>query len=346
MKAAEEIEPKKLKYMSHIYGLGTASIKEAVIASITPIPGTDNYSEKVEGKVINLFISSRGEIDAKELYNESFEIPQIIKKIRREMRAADKEDLYVKLAVTFLEMGMAIYFDWIEEDEAGNIVRVYEKEKELRDKALKLAMPSQAEETETVNLLVIPDNRTENRVVDISISSNAKEVVIPVIDEPGFRKIASGLGFIWSPRYFSKKIGLKTGKASDLIAEAGAAYLKNGYAVEFPDAESKKKAEDGDYERDILNSVKYSPKINKLLIYTRFYEDCDADALKTICRKTRGSEYHWSRVAVPLSAADLVLDYAKKNDYTVCDSAKEAIEREKTYIVAKNADANTEKRTQ
>lgn len=128
---------------------------------------------------------------------------------------------------------MAIYFDWIEENEAGNIVRVYEKEKELRDKALKLAMPSQAEET--VNLLVIPDNRTENRVVDISISSNAKEVVIPVIDEPGFRKIASGLGFIWSPGYFSKKIGLKTGKASDLIAEAGAAYLKNGYAVEFPD---------------------------------------------------------------------------------------------------------------
>ena len=126
LKAAEEIEPKKLKYMSHIYGLGTASIKEAVIASITPIPGTDNYSEKVEGKVINLFISSRGEIDAKELYNESFEIPQIIKKIRREMRAADKEDLYVKLAVTFLEMGMAIYFDWIEENEAGNIVRVYE----------------------------------------------------------------------------------------------------------------------------------------------------------------------------------------------------------------------------
>lgn len=333
LKAAEEIEPKNLKYMSRIYGLGAASIKEAVVASITPIPGTDNYSEKVEGKVINLFISSRGEIDAEELYNESFEIPQIIKKIKREMRAADKEDLYVKLAVAFLEMGMAIYFDWIEENEAGNIVRVYEKEKELRDKALKLAMPSQAEET--VNLLVIPDNRTENRVVDISISSNAKEVVIPVIDEPGFRKIASGLGFIWSPGYFSKKIGLKTGKASDLIAEAGAAYLKNGYAVEFPDAESKKKAEDGDYERDILNSVKYSPKINKLLIYTRFYEDCDADALKTICRKTRGSEYHWSRVAVPLSAADMVLDYAKKNDYTVCGSAKEAIEGEKAYIESK-----------
>ena len=116
--------------------------------------------------------------------------------------------------------------------------------------------------------------------------------------------------------------------------------------MEFPDAESKKKAEVGDYERDILNSVKYSPKINKLLIYTRFYEVCDADALKMICRKTRGSEYHWSRVAVPLSAAELVLDYAKKNDYTDCDSAKEAIEREKTYIVAKNAAANTEKRTQ
>ena len=137
LKAAEEIEPKNLKYMSRIYGLGAASIKEAVVASITPIPGTDNYSEKVEGKVINLFISSRGEIDAEELYNESFEIPQIIKKIKREMRAADKEDLYVKLAVAFLEMGMAIYFDWIEENEAGNIVRVYEKEKELRDKALK-----------------------------------------------------------------------------------------------------------------------------------------------------------------------------------------------------------------
>ena len=126
-------------------------------------------------------------------------------------------------------MGIAIYFDWIDENVAGNIVRVYENEKEVRDMALILAMPSQAEET--VNLLVIPDNRTENRVVDISISSNAKEVVIPVIDEPGFRKIASGLGFIWSPGYFSKKIGLKTGKASDLIAEAGAAYLKNGYAV-------------------------------------------------------------------------------------------------------------------
>lgn len=333
LKAAEEIEPKKLKYMSHIYGLGAASIKEAVVASIMPIQGTDNYSEQVKGKVINLSRYSDSEIDAEELYVNSFEIPQTIKKIKREMRAADKEDLYVKLAVTFLEMGMAIYFNWIAEDESGNIARDYEKEKELRDKALKLAMPSQAEKT--TDLLVVPDNRTENRVVDISISSNTKEVIIPVIDEPGFRKITSGLGYTWIPGYFFKEIGLKTGKASDLIAEAGAAYLKNGYAVEFPDAESKKKAEDGDYERDILNSVKYSPKINKLLIYTRFYEDCDADALKTICRKTRGSEYHWSRVAVPLSAADMVLDYAKKNDYTVCDSAKEAIEGEKAYIESK-----------
>ena len=45
------------------------------------------------------------------------------------MRAADKEDLYVKLAVTFLEMGMAIYFDWIEEDEAGNIVGSMKKKR-------------------------------------------------------------------------------------------------------------------------------------------------------------------------------------------------------------------------
>ena len=242
LKAAEEIEPKNLKYMSRIYGLGAASIKEAVVASITPIPGTDNYSEKVEGKVINLCKYSDYKIDVKELYTDTLEVSKMIQKAEREINPDNKEDIYVKLAIAFLEMGMAIYFDWMVEDEAGNIVRVYEKEKELRDKALKLAMPSQAEET--VNLLVIPDNRTENRVVDISISSNAKEVVIPVIDEPGFRKIASGLGFIWSPGYFSKKIGLKTGKASDLIAEAGAAYLQNGYAVEFPDAESKKKAEE------------------------------------------------------------------------------------------------------
>lgn len=38
---------------------------------------------------------------------------------------------------------------------------------------------------------------------------------------------------------------------------------------------------------------------------------------------------------MPLSAADMVLDYAKKNDYTVCGSAKEAIEGEKAYIESK-----------
>lgn len=307
-----------------------ASLKLTDVNGSSVLGRDGNYCT---GEPIKLIRKSNGEITATGRYDIVTEQAETIKADTvKKSEGESEEDIYIKIAASLLKKEAIVCFMWYEQNEEGKGKRDKKREEELRDKALRLASSDISEEVET-EVIVIPENRVGDRVVEIYVGTDS-EIFIPVIDEPEFRSIASGLGFIWSPGYFSKEISLRTGKVSDLIAEAGAEYLKNGYAVQFPDSKSKQKAENGDFEKDILNSVKYSTQLDKLLIYTRFYEDCDAAWLKRICRKTRGSEYHWSRVAVPLSAADLVLDYAKEYSYTVCNSAKEAIAKEKAYVAS------------
>lgn len=182
--------------------------------------------------------------------------------------------------------------------------------------------------------VAIPQNYTQNGVINISFDIEKNRVVASGEKNEIFIQEAKSMGFKWvSDKGWVLYECEMNGTLENISAELGNHLLNNGFAVRFETQEILEKAVNGDYEPRCNRWVAYKDGYF-ILLWTRS-EDIYDKAMTLPYAKYDKAIYG---VKVPDKYFDAILDFAEQNEFKINSNAKAHIEElkdEKLRVVPK-----------
>lgn len=170
------------------------------------------------------------------------------------------------------------------------------------------------------SLTVVPETENpKSGIVEIEYKDSV--LYARYVKDDDFIKIVKGLNYKWEG-VWCKKITEYTGSAENRAAELGNVLLTNGFAVQFPNYESKEKAISADFEFENDRWIKYNTELEKLAIV---WKD-RSDTLYENAKKLPGAKWSSGSMKVSVEFYKEVEDFAETMGFSISQMARKKIE--------------------
>lgn len=173
------------------------------------------------------------------------------------------------------------------------------------------------------NLTVVPEiENLKSGIVEIEYKDNI--LYARYIKDDDFIRIIKELNYKWEG-VWCKKITEYTGTVENRAAELGNILLTNGFAVQFPDSESKEKAISANFEPENDRWIKYNTELEKLAIVWK----SRSNILYENAKKLPGAKWSNDSMKVNVEFYKEVEDFAEIMGFSISKKAREKIEEYK-----------------
>lgn len=217
------------------------------------------------------------------------------------------------------------------------VTKVFADMKQYPEKyaGMEAAEAAKAEVMNDQNIIAQPENRTHDGIVDIRVSD--ARVAAEYAKDEDFRKLVKGIGYAWNRELgaWTLNIGVKTGTAIERAAELGNKLLNAGFSIRIQDADTLRKAINGDYEPMTYRWV--AATLDGRFKITWAKDDSFYDQ----ARKLPGARYVSPGIEVPVKEYEAVLDFAHTYDFRLTPGATELMKKmSASVLVVAPAKAN------
>ncbi len=174
------------------------------------------------------------------------------------------------------------------------------------------------------NATAVPEGGSlKNGVVKVKFRDD--RVSAEYIKNTDFMSIVKGLGYKWDGQSWKKKITEYTGVMEERIAELGNILLKNGFTVQFPNADIKSRAISGNFLPENDRWVKFNSETNQLsLVWSK-----RSDVLYENAKKLPGARWKDGSMRVNLEFYREVEDFADTMGFSISQTARCKIDKYK-----------------
>lgn len=209
--------------------------------------------------------------------------------------------------VRMIERGFAEHVEarfWIDyrSDLEGILTVFYDEYKE--DESIPSEVKKEMQQ-ENENLTSRPEPEKHKKTGVVEIVNASESIKLLYVKDYDFIKIVKEYRFSWEGGAWIRKISELTGSFADRAGEIGNALLANGFAVRFPDTESKEKAVSGTFIPECDRWVKkYSD--NKLGIWWRE----KSDVLYRAARVLPGAHWRDGKMIVSVEYYNEIQEFA------------------------------------
>lgn len=192
----------------------------------------------------------------------------------------------------------------------------------LQDEAIGAQKEAVDEAGAKAEATVVPENQKHDGVADIRVVGDTIKVFYQKNDE--FIQLVKTLHYRWKGRCWQRDVNTATDNVADRVAELGNNLLLSGFSVCIMDGETRRKAIEADYNKEVRNWVKLIVSEPHRGWLKLDWEGWD-DGMSCKARTLPGVKWLEHRPIVPIENYKAVEDFAECNGFGYTDGAKEAI---------------------